>query len=87
MKVNWRIRLKDPTFWVTLVPELILCIQAVLYVFDVSVDLSDLGNRVVAAIDAVFIVLTTLGIIRDPTTGGLGDSELAMTYTTTKRDH
>lgn len=87
MKVNWKIRLKDPTFWVTLVPELVLCIQAVLYVFDLKVDLSDLGNRVVAAIDAVFIVLTTLGIIRDPTTDGLGDSKLAMTYTTTKRDN
>ena len=33
----------------------------------------------------VFIILTILGIINDPTTNGISDSDLAMTYEEPKR--
>ena len=35
----------------------------------------------VAAVDALFAVLVILGVVVDPTTEGLGDSDRAMTYT------
>jgi phi LC3 family holin len=38
-----------------------------------------------AIVDGVFILLALLGIIPDPTTAGMSDSDQAMTYTEPKK--
>ena len=45
----------------------------------------DLGNKLLDVVNALFAVLTILGIVVDPTTAGTGDSVQAMTYTEPKR--
>lgn len=78
--INWKVRVKNKAFWVTLIPAVILVIQLVAGLFGWSIDLTDISGKLVAIVDAVFVVLTILGIVQDPTTKGIGDSERALTY-------
>lgn len=84
--INWKVRLKSKSFWLTIIPAVLLLIQVVAAVFGFSLDLGELGNRLIAVVNAAFAVLTILGIVVDPTTAGVGDSKQAMTYTEPKKD-
>lgn len=78
--INWKVRIKNKTFWLTLIPAVLLLIQVVAAVFGIGLDLSDLGNKLLAVVNALFAVLAILGVVTDPTTAGVKDSEQAMTY-------
>lgn len=78
--INWKVRIKNKNFWITIIPAIILVIQAVAAIFGVTLDLGDIGNKLVTVVNAVFVVLAILGIVTDPTTKGIADSERAMTY-------
>ncbi len=80
MNINWKVRIKNKAFWIALIPALVLLIQGVAAVFGFTLDLGDLGNRILAVIEAAFLVLSILGIVNDPTTASLSDSDNAMTY-------
>lgn len=81
MNINWSVRFKNKAFWVAFIPALLLLIQVVASVFGYTLDLGDLGNKLLAVVNALFAVLALLGIVTDPTTAGMGDSAQAMTYT------
>lgn len=85
MKINWTVRLRNKAFWIALIPALLLLIQVVAAVFGFALDLGDLGNNLLAVVNAAFAVLTILGVVNDPTTATLSDSANAMTYTEPKR--
>lgn len=78
--INWLVRLKNKNFWLTLIPAVLLLIQVVAAVFGYTLDLGDLGNKLLAVVNTLFAVLTILGIVTDPTTKGVSDSAQAMTY-------
>lgn len=82
--INWTVRLKNKNFWIAAIPAVLLLVQAVAAVFGVTLDLGPLGDKLLAVVNAVFVVLAVLGIVTDPTTKGLGDSAQAMTYTAPK---
>lgn len=84
--INWKVRLKNKNFWLALIPALLLLIQAVAYVFGFALDLSELGDKILAVVNALFAVLSILGIVADPTTDGVADSKLALTYDEPKKD-
>lgn len=84
MGINWKVRLKSKTFWLSIVPAVLLLVQVVAAVFGFELDLGDLGNRILAVVNALFAVLALLGVVTDPTTEGVGDSEQALTYTKPK---
>lgn len=86
MNINWEVRLKNKSFWAALVPAVLLLVQVVAAVFGYSLDLGELGNRLLAVVNALFAVLAILGIVTDPTTAGTGDSARAMTYETPYKD-
>ena len=79
LKINFLARAKNKLFWMALIPALFLLVQMVAAIFGFNFDLSELQGRVVAAVDALFAVLVILGVVVDPTTEGLCDSEQAMT--------
>lgn len=83
--INWTVRVKNKAFWLALIPALLLLIQAVAAVFGYSIDMGDIGNKLIAVVNAVFGVLAILGIVTDPTTAGVSDSSQAMTYTAPKK--
>lgn len=86
MNINWTVRIKNKAFWVALIPAVLLLIQVVAAVFGHTLDLSDLGNKLLDVVNALFSVLVILGIVIDPTTVGVGDSAQALTYTEPKKE-
>ncbi len=78
--INWKIRLKNKQFWLSLIPALALCAQAIAAIFGWEIDLSTMVGKLLTAVDAVFAVLVVLGIVVDPTTAGVGDSARALGY-------
>lgn len=84
MKINWQVRFKNKTFWLTFIPALFLVVQAVAAVFGYTLDLTELQANILEVVNAVFTLLATIGVVVDATTKGLGDSTNAMTYTEPK---
>lgn len=84
MKVNFLARAKNEVFWVTFIPAVLILIQAIAAVFGFTLDLTAIGDKLVAVVVALFAVLTLLGVVVDPTTEGLGDTKLALSYTKPK---
>lgn len=80
MKINWKVRIKNKNFWVSVIPAILLLVQVMAALFGFTLDLGDLGNKLIAVVNAIFGVLAVLGVITDPTTAGLSDSAQAMTY-------
>lgn len=78
--INWKVRLKNKSFWLALIPAVLLLIQAVAALFGFELDLDFIGERLLTVVNALFVVLTILGVVVDPTTQGVGDSERAMGY-------
>ena len=60
-------------------------VQVAAAVFGFTVDLGDMGDKLLAVVNAVFAVLAILGIVTDPTTEGVSDSKQAMTYEMPKK--
>ena len=86
MNINWKVRIKNKTFWVTLIPAVLLLIQVIAAVFGFTLDLGNLGNKLLDVVNALFSVFVILGIVTDPTTDGIGDSTQALTYTEPKKE-
>lgn len=86
MNINWTVRFRNKSFWLSLIPSVLLLVQVVAAVFGYTLDLGELGNKLLAVVNAVFAVLTILGVVTDPTTAGVSDSTQAMTYTSPKVD-
>ena len=85
MNINWNVRIKNKAFWITFIPLILLLIQTVAAVFGFTLDFGDLGNKLLAVVDVVFALLALLGIVNDPTTESLSDSNLALSYTEPKK--
>ena len=83
--INWKVRIKNKNFWIALIPALLFLVQVVAAVFGYTLDLGELGNKLLAVVNAVFAVLSILGIVTDPTTQGVADSNLALTYDEPKK--
>ncbi len=80
MKINWKARFKNRVFLLAFIPAAIAIIYQVLSVFGVVPAISE--NEVVNIITMFVNILAFVGIVVDPTTEGLNDSERAMLYFT-----
>lgn len=78
--INWRVRVKNVNFWATFIPAVYIFIQCVAGLFGVTIDLSGVSDRTLAVIHALFAILAMVGVVNDPTTESLKDSNRAMTY-------
>lgn len=79
--MNWRVRIRNRAWWLAFVPAVLLLVQVVAVPFGYEFELGPLNEQLVAIVNAVFAVLALLGVVNDPTTEGLGDSQRALTYT------
>ncbi len=85
MKINWKVRLKNPVFWAQVAVAIVAPILAGL-----GLEWTDIttwaafGDALCRAIANPVIVVSVIvslwGIINDPTTKGLSDSAQALTY-------
>lgn len=78
MKINWKVRIKQPAFWIATIPVVITFIYAILALVGVTPSITeDVAQNAFIAIVAVF---AQFGIVVDPTTKGINDSDRAMSY-------
>ena len=84
--INWTVRIKNKAFWLAVIPAVLLLVQTVAAVFGYTLDLGDIGNKLIAVVNAVFGVLVVLGVVVDPTTAGIADSKQARGYNWPKED-
>lgn len=84
--INWLVRFKNKSFWISFIPAMLLLVQVVAALFGFELELGDIGDRLLAVVNALFAVLALLGVVTDPTTAGVSDSTQAMSYTKPRED-
>lgn len=89
--MNWKIRLKNPAFWVSIAIAIITPILA--YMGLTAQDITTwaaLGNVLLQAVSNPYILLmvavSVYNAVVDPTTTGVTDSAQALTYSTPNSD-
>lgn len=78
--INWKVRIRNKNFWIALIPAVLLFVQMIMNLLGVGINVDGLNEKLLAIVNAIFAILAILGIVNDPTTEGIGDSSLAMTY-------
>ena len=91
MKINWKVRIKNPMFWVGIVLAVILPILSYFGMnWEDMTTWAALGGIFVEAVKnpvvVVSVAVSLYNAILDPTTKGFGDSKLALTYDKPKGD-
>lgn len=82
MKINWKLRFGNKVVLTTLIGAIVALVYQVLGLFGVVPTISE--SEIVNVAGMVLNVLTLLGIITDPTTTGVSDSDQAMGYNVPK---
>ena len=80
MNINWKVRLKSGPFWMGIASAVIMAVFYILNLCGVAPEIT--GSQIVDAVRLVLMIPAAIGIISDPTTKGVKDSKLAMSYTT-----
>lgn len=80
IKINWGIRIKSVKFWAAIIPAVLYLASIVARWFGIDINIDMIQEEVMTFIKALFGVLVILGIVSDPTTEGLEDSDRAMGY-------
>lgn len=78
MKINWKVRFKNKTWLITFVVAVVAFVYQVLGMFGITPAITE--DMVVQFVTMLVNLLTTIGILIDPTTVGMSDSERALTY-------
>ena len=86
MKINWKVRVKNKMFWLSIVPALLVLVQTIAAPFGYKFDFGVLNQQLADIINAAFVVLSILGIVVDPTTHGVNDSTNALNYDQPKKE-
>ena len=83
--INWKVRFQNKSWVMAFTAQLMIVAQMLIGGLNalgiIDFQLSDtIQQNVLAFINAVFILLSMMGLIQDPTTKGMSDSERAKTY-------
>ena len=52
--INWIVRIKNKNFWISLIPAVLLLVQVVAAVFGFTLELGELGDKLLAVVNALF---------------------------------
>lgn len=75
MKINWKLRFKNKATLAAIAATIILLAQQLGF---------ELPDNVSEVVNTALTLLVLLGVVSDPTTSGLSDSEQAMNYNVPK---
>ena len=78
MKLNWKVRFKNKVWLGSFLSLIVGFVYSMLALFDVFPEVTQ--SLVLQLMNQVLTFLGLIGVIVDPTTAGIGDSERAMTY-------
>lgn len=86
MNINWKVRIKNKTFWITMIPAVLMLVKQVCELIGVPVDFTIIQDQLINIVGTVFMILAIVGVVTDHTTESFFDSEQAMTYQQPKGD-
>lgn len=78
MKINWKVRLRNKTWVASLMALVVTFVYNLLAMLEIVPAVSE--EWVMGVIQTVLTLLTALGVLIDPTTQGVQDSDRAMLY-------
>lgn len=77
-KINWKVRFKNKIWLASFCSLIIGFVFSMLRLFDIYPEITE--DRVTMTVNNVLTFLGLFGVLADPTTQGLFDSERALTY-------
>ena len=85
MNINWKVRFKNPMFWVGIIVAVVATVLTQLGMsWEQVTSWATLGQALLEAVSnpvvVVAVITATYNAIVDPTTSGLSDSKNALTY-------
>ena len=92
MKINWKIRFKNPTWWAQVVASIVMpLVVGMGYGWSDMTSWATLGEVIAAALGnpvvVVAMVVSVFNLITDPTTSGISDSKSALERTELKGNY
>lgn len=92
MKINWKVRIKNPVFLASLAAAIICPILTYMGISWAEItSWGALGSLLVDAIKSpviiVSVIVSVYNLIVDPTTAGISDSTQALTYVSPKKEN
>lgn len=83
--INWKVRIKNKAFWITLIPAVALLAQLVAQLFGFELaDVKGVSDQLVNIVNVVFSILAILGVTVDVATQGFSDTERTLKAKTPK---
>lgn len=79
MKIKWILRFKNKAILMALIAAVVAFAYQVLALVGITPKIAE--DAIIEVAGLLVNILVMLGIIVDPTTKGIGDSDTAMTYT------
>lgn len=87
MKINWKVRVKNPYFWIGLLGVILAAMGVDAEMFTSWQAVIDQAKALIGnPFMLVSVALAVLGVFIDPTTAGLGDSKQALEYTEPRKE-
>lgn len=84
MQINWKVRFQNKTFLTGLISLVVVFIYDLLQLLEIVPTVTQ--SAVMQVAEGILTILGMVGVIADPTTAGLSDSQQAMTYDAPKQD-
>ncbi len=78
MQMNWKVRFKNKVWLTSFISLIVTFTYTLLGLFGVVPSISQ--NTVMQVVNQFLLLLSMVGVIVDPTTDGISDSDRAMTY-------
>lgn len=79
MKINWSLRFQNKVTLTAIVLGVVALIYQILGMFGIAATITQ--NEIIQVAAMVIDLLVLLGVVVDPTTSGVSDSDRAMNYT------
>lgn len=83
--INWKVRLKNKHWVVSFISQLMIVAELILSGLN-TLEVTHfqltgaIQNSILTLVNAIFVILSLLGLVQDPTTKGYGDSDHALNY-------
>ena len=78
MKINWKVRLRNKAWLMSIIALVITFVYDLLAMLEVVPTVTE--EWIMGIVQTALTLLTALGVLIDPTTQGVADSERAMLY-------
>jgi phi LC3 family holin len=78
MDINWKLRFQNKATLTAIVLGVVALVYQILGLLGITPAVSE--NEIINIVGMVINLLVLLGVVVDPTTAGVGDSDLAKSY-------